>query len=56
MDPTEKNKGFLIGILAESEEQVARALEAFSRPIAGLVLDGIMITIIRNDMDEDESP
>lgn len=34
-----------------TEEQAARVIEAFSRPMAGLVLDGINIMVMRPDND-----
>ena len=34
--------------MCRNEEDAARVIEAFSRPIAGLVLDGINIMVMRS--------
>jgi hypothetical protein len=44
---TDGGTSILIGANCKSEEEAARVLEAFSRTIVGLVLDGITINIMR---------
>ena len=41
----------MITVRCENEEQAARAIEAFSRPMAGLILDGQMCSLGRIDPD-----
>jgi hypothetical protein len=50
----EHNENFTVTFIVacRNEEDAARAVEAFSRPMAGLVLDGINIFIARQDPDE----
>lgn len=51
--PEEDNEGFALSIVVQckNQEDAARALEAFSRPISGLVLDGIAVFINRFEVE-----
>lgn len=41
----------MIVIAVHNEEEAARALEAISRPLTGLILEGMNVTLMRSDTD-----
>jgi hypothetical protein len=54
-DPADVTTAVMIVIACHNEEEAARAIEAISRPMTGLILDGMNITLMRSDMDDSTS-
>jgi hypothetical protein len=55
MDEKLPTTAIMIMIAVHDEDEAARALEAMSRPMVGLILDGMNVTLMRSDMDAETS-
>lgn len=50
VDEVTPKKSLLIGVAAESEEMLARAIECVTKPLTGLLLEGnVMVTLMKGD-------
>lgn len=52
MGVEDNTKAIMISIGADNEERLAQAIEAISRPLTGLILDGMTVVFSRADLDE----
>lgn len=48
----ENTDGVTLLIMGKNEEQVAQAIEAISRPLTGLILEGMTVVISRSVQDD----